>query len=209
MKKLLTIVSALAVSATGLLAQGTIDFHTSNTQPLKVIDPTQTTSTVNASGSPLQGASVRVALLVRPAGGSFIQVGMVTNSASTSSLFLGTFNGGTSYALPTQAGFATGNTVDVEFAAWSISTGALDYTSALAATTGYVTKGPLQVLTGYSLGGGAVTPGIIFGSGANQLQSLVLTQVPEPSTLALGALGVASLAFFRRRKVGDNHNKIK
>jgi hypothetical protein len=36
--------------------------------------------------------------------------------------------------------------------------------------------------------------------GAGGFNGLQLTQVPEPSTIALGALGLGSLLFIRRRK---------
>jgi hypothetical protein len=200
MKKLLTTISAMAVGAGSLLAQGTIDFH--NPTTLKVLitaDNVVTNSLGSAAATSATGVTagqVNVALLVRPAGGSFIQVGQVLTSATGP--FVGTFNGGNPFVLPTQAGFAQGNVVDFEFEAWSVSTGAASYAAAKNATTGYIS----QVLTGtgYVLAGGSTSPSATFGTGAGQVGNLVLTQVPEPSTLALGALGVASLAFFRRRK---------
>jgi MYXO-CTERM domain-containing protein len=53
-----------------------------------------------------------------------------------------------------------------------------------------------QVFNVPSLGGGAITPPTIpLGSSA-----LLLTPVPEPTTLALGALGLGALLAIRRRK---------
>jgi MYXO-CTERM domain-containing protein len=61
-------------------------------------------------------------------------------------------------------------------------------------------KGPngtfSQVFNVPSLGGGAITPPTLpMGSSA-----LLLTPVPEPTTLALGALGLGALLAIRRRK---------
>jgi hypothetical protein len=124
-------------------------------------------------------------------------VGMVTNSASTVPLFVGTFNGGNPYTITPSTPNAQ---IAFAFAAWSISTGALTYDAAKLATTGYT--GESAVAQGYTLGGfrsPPSLPGPTFGAGAGQVNGLLLTPVPEPSTLALGLLGAAAL-LMRRRK---------
>jgi hypothetical protein len=198
MKKLATLFAMVGVGLGTALAQGTIDFHNPNTFPLQVKDLAGNTTTMGSAASPLGPASVRVALFIGGAGVTSIsgmtQVGMTTNSSSTLPLFVGTFNGGNPYTI---AGHPQNELVNFAFAAWSISTGALTWTEALAATTGFIGNSATGI--GYTLAGGATTPGLTFGTGANQVQAFTLNQVPEPSTIALGLLGAAAL-FLRRRK---------
>jgi len=200
-KKLATLFATMALGLGTAWAQGTIDFHCPSGQPLKVTDGT-TTWTVNAAGSPLTGASVRVGLFVGPNGTTDINlmtmVGMVTNSASVNPLALGTFNGGNPFTL---TGYAASSQVAFAFAAWSISTGALTYQAALSAAQGYA--GVTSIVQNYALAGGVATPPATFGSGAGQVTSIILqplTVVPEPSTIALGLLGAGALLLRRRNK---------
>jgi hypothetical protein len=202
MKKLATLFAMTAVGLGSAWAQGTIDFHNPNTFPLRVQDSAGNTTTVGAAGSPLGPASVRVGLWVGPNGSTAIGqmsfVAMVTNSASTVPLFVGTFNGGNPYTITPSTPNAQ---VAFAFAAWSISTGALTYDAALIASSGYATTAP-SFGQNYTLGGFGSPPslpGATFGSGAGQVNGLLLTPVPEPSTLALGLLGAAAL-LIRRRK---------
>jgi len=45
------------------------------------------------------------------------------------------------------------------------------------------------------------TPGALFGNGAGQIGTVTeLRAVPEPSSIALGLLGLGAIALFRRRK---------
>jgi len=201
MKKLATLFAMVGVGLGTALAQGTIDFHNPNTQPLQVRDAGGTVTTIGATGSPLGPGSVRVGVFISTtAATSLLQmtmVGMTTNSSSTLPLFVGTFNGGSTYAIP---GHPQSEVVNFAFAAWSISTGALTYDAALASGLGYT--GASTIASGYALGGGAGLPPLTFGTGPGQVQGFTLTPnvvVPEPSTIALGLLGAAAL-FFRRRK---------
>jgi hypothetical protein len=203
MKKLATLFAMTAVGLGSAWAQGTIDFHNPNTFPLRVQDAAGNVTTVGATGSPLGPASVRVGLFVGANGAANISamtmVGMVTNSASTVPLFVGTFNGGNPYTITPSTPNAQ---VAFAFAAWSISTGALTYDAAKLATTGYL--GESAIGQNYTLGGFGSPPslpGATFGAGAGQISGFTLTPVPvpEPSTLALGVLGAAAL-LMRRRK---------
>jgi hypothetical protein len=203
MKKLATLFAMTAVGLGSAWAQGTIDFHNPNTFPLRVQDGAGNVTTVGATGSPLGPASVRVGLFVGANGAANISamtmVGMVTNSASTVPLFVGTFNGGNPYTITPSTPNAQ---VSFAFAAWSISTGALTYDAAKLATTGYL--GESAIGQNYTLGGFGSPPslpGATFGAGAGQISGFTLTPVPvpEPSTLALGVLGAAAL-LMRRRK---------
>ena len=202
MKKLATLFAMTVVGLGTAWAQGTIDFHNPNTFPLRVTDSAGNVTTVGSAGSPLGPASVRVGLFTGPNGtttiGQMTMVGMVTNSASSVPLFVGTFNGGNPYTITPSTPNAQ---IAFAFAAWSISTGALTYDAALIASTGYATDTP-SFGQNYTLGGFGSPPslpGATFGSGAGQINGLMLTPVPEPSTLALGLLGAAAL-LMRRRK---------
>jgi hypothetical protein len=170
MKKLATLFAMTAVGLGTAWAQGTIDFHNPNTFPLRVQDAAGNTTTVGSTGSPLGPASVRVGLFTGPNGttsiGAMTMVGMVTNSASTVPLFVGTFNGGNPYTITPSTPNAQ---IAFAFAAWSISTGALTYDAAKLATTGYT--GESAVAQGYTLGGFGSPPslpGPTFGAGAGQ-----------------------------------------
>jgi len=202
MKKLATLFGMMAVGLGTALSQGTIDFHNPNSFPVTVRDAAGTVTTIGSAGSPLGPSSVRVGLFIGANGAPFssmTMVGLATNSPASTPLFVGTFNGGTSFAVP---GRNNGDQVSFAFAAWSISTGALTYQDALIATTGYVSFTPV-VGNGYTLKGGATLPDPTWGTPTTAqpwlVNGLQLQAVPEPSTIALGLLGAAAL-LIRRRK---------
>jgi len=202
MKKLATLFGMMAVGLGTALSQGTIDFHNPNSFPVTVRDAAGNVTTIGSAGSPLGTSSVRVGLFIGANGAPFssmTMVGMATNSPASTPLFVGTFNGGTSFAVP---GRNNGDQVSFAFAAWSISTGALTYQDALISTTGYVSFTPV-VGNGYTLKGGATLPDPTWGTptGAQPwlVNGLQLQAVPEPSAIALGLLGAAAL-LIRRRK---------
>jgi len=205
MKKLATLFAMMAVGLGTAWAQGQIDFHNPGGAtgfPLQVRDASGNVTTLGAPGSPLAQGSVRVGLFIGPNGSTSLsqltQITFITNSTLAISSFYGTFNGGTSFPVP---GFAPNTSVSFAFAAWSISTGALTYNAALNAGQGYA--GVSTIGQGYTLGGFGTPPSIpgpTFGTGAGQVQAFTLTPVvvPEPSTIALGILGVAALLLRRR-----------
>jgi len=85
--------------------------------------------------------------------------------------------------------------VNVQLRAWDNRMGTVTSWAQVMAAGGQIAGGSsdVLVLTG-PLGGGAVTPPQTLG-----LRSFQLTQVPEPSLIALGALGLGAL-LLRRRK---------
>jgi len=207
MKKLATLFAMSIVGLGTALAQGTIDFHNPNTFPVTVQDAAGNVTTIGTAASPLGPSSVRVGLFIGAVGAPFSAmsfVTMVTNSPAGTPLFVGTFNGGTSYQVP---GHPTGESVSFAFAAWSISTGALTYDAAKIATQGYVSFNPVvgnsTVTNPYVLKGGATLPDATWGNPtATQpwlVNGLQLQPVPEPSTIVLGLLGAGAL-LLRRRK---------
>jgi len=208
MKKLATLFAMMGLGVGTALAQGQIDFRNPSTFPVTVKDANGTVYTIGAStaGNPLGPASVRVGLFVGTNNAPFsamTMVGMTTNSASSNPLAVGTFFGGNPYTL---TGYAVSSQISFAYAAWSISTGALTYQQALdpnVTTTGYVSQTPV-IGNGYTLGGGASSPALTWGTPDAThpwyVNGLQLTQVvPEPSTIVLGLLGAGAL-LLRRRK---------
>jgi MYXO-CTERM domain-containing protein len=116
---------------------------------------------------------------------------MTTNSSAAP--LAGWFNGGNPYFLPSP--YAAGDSITFQVRAWSLS-GGLSYEEAFAvgASTG---KSGLGFTT---LGGGLVLPGALFGTSAGQVGTFSIAPVPEPSSIAIGLLGLGAIALFRRRK---------
>lgn len=88
-------------------------------------------------------------------------------------------------------GTATGGSANIIVRAWDSSTGAT-FADASSKASGLITVSSL---------GGGTTPAATFAANSNFVGlSLVTTVIPEPSTVALAALGVAGLFFVARRK---------
>jgi len=90
-----------------------------------------------------------------------------------------------------------------EVKGWTASYLASSYEAALQTSSPNPLFAGVSQTGTFTTGGGPNSPSVLFGTGTapnQQVPNLVLTQVPEPSTMVLGGLGVAALAFFRRRK---------
>lgn len=119
--------------------------------------------------------------------------------AAVSPSATGRFNAGTGFAIP---GAAPGTSTSLIVRAWDNSTGASYAASTIkGASPSFLTgtlggdpdgDGPLLPITPV----GMIVAGSAFGSGFSLTSA---TLIPEPTTIALGALGVAAL-FIRRRK---------
>lgn len=175
--------SALAVSAFG---QGQINL---NNRGLALVN--------DASGKPLTGTSF-VAQVWYGASASALNKSFAPSPfrASTTT-YPGTWNpaaaGGPS-AIATLDGFAPGSTVTLQVAVWDSSIAGVGAAQALAKAPG---TGLSETFT-YAI---PADPLAIPG-GMENLKSFGLvggTVVPEPTTIALGALGAAAL-LWRRRK---------
>jgi hypothetical protein len=175
MKKILLIAVAAFVSVS-VYAQGTVDFANIGGQIRLAPEM--------GGGPAPAGASIMAALYWAPDGvtdnAAFMQVG-----ASANLLAPGTVVGGTRTAPVTPPG-ATAN---FQIRAWEVASGA---------TFDEATHRGISDIVSVATGNPTVTPPGVPGSlGALSVQMAI---VPEPSVIALGALGAGALLLLRRRK---------
>jgi len=174
MKKLLAS-SVLGMLAVGAMAQGTVNFANNGNQP-------NTTTPLGRiyleTVGNLAGNTVDAQLYYNGAAVSGVTV-LKNSGANGSGVFLG---GGV-----TLAGVTAGATVNLDVKAWVASTGA-----SYDVATSRGDSGSFAYVTG---GGGAppASPTTLLG-----MPSFVVT-TPEPTTIALGAIGLGAL-LLRRRK---------
>lgn len=176
MKKLLVALAAVLVTVASY-AQGTVNFNT-RFSAAAVNAPV----TLSTGGGP--GPAYSAALYVVGAGGalSLVPSSVTTFRDGTSNPLLAQYVTAVEASIP---GFAAGP-VTLRMRAWQTSQGTFD----TAANKGE--SGDFIVAT---LGTPPGTPGDLPSS----FTGFVVNVVPEPSTIALGALGVAAL-LLRRRK---------
>jgi hypothetical protein len=192
MKKLAFLLLLATLGQLNTHAQGTFQFQNSSSFPILVNDglsPNYVIGTSNAAALGAGPGQVNVQLYVALASGpnQFFLAGTTTNSGSTSSLFLGTFHGGSPYSIPSTldgGAFTQGTIIDYYFTAESSNE---NYTGISA------------IGTGYALGGGSTSPPPTFGTAGGEIQGFIIG-VPEPSTLAIGGLGALAALLYCRRK---------
>lgn len=180
MKKLL-LLSGLMVAALGAYAQGVVNFANGAAGVSAPIDDGRQSPAVRAAGPGFQAQ-----LYVGPAG-TLNQALLTTNGvAGTPQPFAATpagfFFGGTRAI----AGSAEGTILTMQVRAWATSAG----TSWEAA--GPAARGESNLIQ-VSLGGVGPVPNMLG------LQSFIIG-IPEPSSIALGLLGLGAIVLFRRRK---------
>jgi hypothetical protein len=199
MKKTLTTI-ALVGATLGAFAQGTVLFENS-----------LGTGNVSFSGGSSPSAAspagtYDVALLFNPA----TSTAGITQAQLTQVAFYapaGTGNGAGYFYDPatvtTPSGTGSGVFEVVAWAGGSFTT----WAAASAAGSGvtYLTTGANLVEFVNSMGSNPANPPAtaavpLSGTGGTWNGNLVLTPVPEPTTIALGGLGAAALMMFRRRK---------
>jgi hypothetical protein len=111
--------------------------------------------------------------------------------------FAGMFIGGNLFEIQGNSG----TPISFQVRAWSIGYNSFDeaYVAWASGVPG-IWQGVSQIGSVTPATGLTVTPSL-FGSGAGQIGGFFVSPLtPEPSTIALGLLGVGCLALFRRRK---------
>jgi len=183
MKKLL-LFSGLMVAALGAYAQGSL--VAANFAP--GVDAPVTNAMVSPSVR-AGGAGFSAQVYIGPAGtlnASLLTTNGVggTPTPFQSGAGAGYFLGGAR----TIEGQVSGSIVTVQVRAWAVANGA----SWEAA--GPNARGESNLIQ-VTLGGGTTPPANLLG-----LQGFAIGVVPEPSSIALGLLGLGAIALFRRRK---------
>ena len=180
MKKVLVMVGLLALSSAAF-GQGAINFLTYNTTQ-NVLGRAYVGS---VAGGVFAGTTYSGQLYVNT--GASIDAAGTGAYAGTPKAFLasGVISGGA----VSVNGTSSGQQVWVQVRAWLTSAGA-SYDAALAAGGAVGVSNAIQI----GLGGGTLPPSYLTG-----LQPFAIVAVPEPSTIALGLLGLGAL-MIRRRK---------
>lgn len=177
MKKTLLTVALMAMAAVSSFAQGTIAFGNSALTRVLVAE-TPGGATRNATA----GDNLSISVWFGPAGSGRDALTKVGDSASIGTT-AGVMVGAPSvFALP---GTSPNDVVSLQIRAEG---------------GGYAGETKIaQVTLGQTAGPGAVIWQTASGTVASRFTPLIVT-VPEPSTIALGVLGLGSLLLFRRRK---------
>jgi len=195
MKKILLTTVAAAAFTLGTLssfAQGNVAFANQTT-----------TAITNAAGAKLVAAAgtYEFGLYVGASGSQASALTLVATGLNpnwiSGSIADGFFNAGNPLTL---ANNPAGTAIAFQVRGWEVSQGS-SYEAALALNTG---GGHLYGVSAL----GSVTPTAppngaapLFGNtGGGLVPAFAMAVVPEPSTFALGALGVGALALIRRRK---------
>jgi len=184
MKKLV-LCAALIVGAATAFGQGQVGFANNANQSI-----TNSVTGVAAVGGAAQD-DTQVALYVGNVGDAVSSLQLIGNV--TNCFAAGRFNGGTR----TLTGWT--GTVQLQVRAWLATTVYPSYEAAYAAALG----GDGSVVLGVSAPVSyALTqpPTPVVSIGNAGLTPVVLVPVPEPSSIALGLLGLGAVALFRRRK---------
>ena len=181
MKKLL-LLAALSLIAMGAYAQGNVNFANANASVNAPI-------TNGVTGLRASGSEAFVQLYWGPAG--TVDTSLLTTN--------GLVGGRISFNTGAQAGYFSGGSVIINGAAggtavtlqvrgW-LAAGGATWEQAPASMRG--SSAPIQL----TLGTPPATPPNMTG-----LQSFTIGVIPEPSSIALGLLGLGAVALFRRRK---------
>jgi len=191
MKKLLLAIALLAAVVTAY-GQGRVNFSNGSTTAITTNDNSGGVGQISGAGNYYFG------LYLGPSGSSESSLTLVLLATNTA--LSGRLSGGNPAPLP--APWASGASPDptypltFQIRGWSASAG-LSYEAAQSAAGAFAGKSALGSVSPTSTPTAAAA---LFGTGAGQVGGFVLTPVPEPSTIALGLLGLGAVALFRRRK---------
>ena len=181
----LVVASALAVSAFG---QGSINL---NNRGLALVN--------DASGKPLTGTSFVAQVWYGASASTLTSSFAPSPFRASTTTYPGSWNpaatGGPG-AIATLTGFAPGSTVTLQVAVWDSAIAGVGAAQALSNTAG---TGLSQTFTYAIPADPLAIPGGMEGLKSFNLAAAGGPVVPEPTTIALGALGAAAL-LLRRRK---------
>ena len=193
-KSLLFLIALLLTACTSAWGQGNVVFNNFGPNTNWRI---YTNNWPGTASNLMSGAGYTLGLYVGAVGtpdGSLELVG----TTGSQGLSPGYFSGINPFQLP--APYGPGTPINFQIRAWSVNGGA-SYETAISAIMG----GNFDIALGISSIGtvtpGSTPPAPLFGTTAGLLsRGFQITNVPEPSAIALGLLGLGCLALFRRRK---------
>jgi hypothetical protein len=196
MKKLLLLAALLGVGASAF-AQGTIRF--ANTGSPTGFDFRLWTNSPAGTASNLMSGAGRYRIGLYGSADANATSNSLTLIATTlNTPVAGIFSGGDPYVLPN--GYAALTPFRFQLRAWSVAGGA-SYEEAIGNPDLLNTAIGFSDLGLVTLGGGAVQQAPLFGTNPGQLShGFAIKPVPEPSSIALGLLGLGAIAMFRRKK---------
>jgi hypothetical protein len=205
MKKVLSILALMGVVSAGY-SQGLVIFQTISASYAVSTNNNGTIGKISSSSAAPFG--YYFALLYSTAGSApsattKTSLGNWTYGATgTNYVSAGSINGGNSLSLPVTAG----STVYVELVGWSASLGTTWSAVSTQISNGFTSNGYFGVSNvGSVTTGGAGTPAgpalaLFGGTGITSGFQLNYVATPEPSTIALAAMGGLSLLALRRKK---------
>ena len=181
MKKALLTLACIALTAVPIYAQGTIAFGNSALTRVMLAFPNTAVRQCTAADG------LYFYVFFGPAGttdrSALTQVQQAEPRATIGNTAGIMINAPSVFAIP---GTEPGQVVSLQIRAWNENRSLFGETDIRQVTLG-ATAGPGQVIWQSA-------------SGTNPNRFLPMTSVPEPSTIALGVLGLVSLLLFRRRK---------
>ena len=191
MKKTATILS-FAVAAFAVQADQAISFNNNNLGTPRLVTFDSTFGALSGSGvvnNAAGNAASYVAQLFVVTGGVPSAIGATANFRAATTASPGTWSGGTR----TLVGATQGAELTLQVRAWDAAFASYD--AAKAAGKGAGESATFTFKDAMSSPPGAADNFMVNFQGFSISQNVV----PEPSTIALGALGVAGLLFFRRK----------
>jgi len=175
MKKGLIAIAALLISVSAY-AQGQVNFNTHIATDTPPVDA----RVLNPDGTPATAGFGE--LVIVKTDGSFVPLATASPAVfKTSATGAGYINAGAATA---PAGFGNGTTVNIILRAWQGAAGSTYDTAAVRGSSAQVSITLVEA---------PGTPNDLIGLSG-------FTMTPEPTTLALGALGFGALALYRRKK---------